>query len=559
MIILFPFEYFFLKSKAIQLTPKLLSFKTDTLETAKLICDTDLIVKDLGQYIDASKAIITHFETVDLNVSVDSPAFENTLKRKNISKLLQTALLCSHKDDRLVPSQSQISSYFPLDEGALDLQWPKLRAWQRESIWLTQHQETKTHMTQLMCMGDVDRLLERCTHVLTQNGIDILKKEHVAKIIASEHKHGHALERVWGYAFKIDSKDNQSEEIPNDLIYIGAISVFAPLMASETLNALEYPQEPSLTHRYKVIAFSQESPIYVTSIVKALNLIKDDRRLLDQNMLMTYSNKTLEPVLERYGFFCRMDDDQKYRILTLYRKKNQKLLRATESDSALNRLETSLFEFSTDQAYHEKLYNRAFLESQNLENRFYKLGAFVFTMHLIELIAFNFTKTASPYMLLIMNLMISSILGISLFVEAVELNSISVSKEKTMNRKSKPKSTYKHILVYGILIGIYCLINQSQFTVVPFVGLTIVGMAFMLQNQKSISLRQIALKKTPLNAASGLLILLFLGLASWEMKSQFDANTLMKLLAFSFTPMILHDLIKLTKAYVHKFSAVIKS
>lgn len=562
MIILFPFEYFFLKSKAIQLTPKLLSFESDSLETSKMICETDLIITDLNQYIDTSKVIITHFETMDLSVSVDSPTLEASLKRKNISKLLQTALLCSHIEDRLVPSQSQISSYFPIDEVSLETQWPKLRAWQRESIWLTQHQESKTHMTQLMCMGDIDRLLERCTHVLTQNGIDILKKEHVAKIIASEHKHGHALERVWGYAFKIDSRDNQSEDIPNDLIYIGAISVFAPLKAGEKMEKtkpLAFKTTSSLNASYKVIAFSQEPPIYVTSVAKALNLLNEDNRLLDQSKLMSFSNKTLEPVLERYAFFSRMDDDQKYRILSLYRKKNQKLMRAAEGDSRLNLIEDLQFDFSTNQTYQEEAFKMAFLESQNLEDRFYKLRAFILTMHLIELIAFNFTKLASPYLLLIMNVMISVIVGISLFIESVELKKATGSEDSLVVRKPLHKSTFKHILVYGVLIGLYCLINQKQFSVIPFLGLTIIGMAFMLQNQRAISLRQIAIKKTPLNAASGVLILIFLGIASWEMRANFDVNTLMKLIALSFTPMILHDLFKLTTAYIRKFSTVIKS
>lgn len=558
MVILMPFELYFIQNQAYKLYPKLISYKSDCLETAKSIHKSDLIITDMNHLVDYTKSKITHLETLDLEIELSENKDKKDsvlLGRKNITKLLQTALLCAHEDERLIPCTAQIQSFFPIDETALSAQWPKLRAWQNEGLWLTQHQETKTHMTQLMCMGDLDRLLERCTHVLTQNGIDILKKEHVAKIIASEHKHGHALERVWGYAFKIDSKDNVADDIPSDLIYIGAVSIFAPIkgIPKRVETTPSYVERFQQDNSYKAITFSQESPIYVNAIAKHLNLLNEESRVLDQSKLISFSNKTLAPVLHRYTFITRFNGDQVQRILSLYRKKNAVILKTACANSPLKQLDHTLFDYFVDGTYEEKSFSKAFEESNTLVVRFNKLKAFILSVHLVELVAFTTLLTISPYLLLLLNIITSSLLGLALFVE-------NIDTFKPFKIKSKANLNPRIILT-SLFVGLYCLmVSHSNFHPEPliFMGLVFVAMAFIFQYPKAISLRKIAFNHTALNATSGFLILIFMVGAFWKMRSHFEFTLLTQLVMYAMTPMILHDLIKLSRSYFHKFSKQLK-
>ncbi|GAU76859.1 hypothetical protein [Fusibacter sp. 3D3] len=566
MVILMPFELYFIQNQALKLYPKLISYKTDCLETAKSIYKSNLIITDLNHLMDSKNSKITHFETLDLEIALSENKAENDKSiqsRKNITKLLQTALLCDHEDERLIPVKAQLQSYFPIDMTVLSAQWPKMRAWETESLWITQHQEIKTNMTQLMCMGDIDRLLSRCTHVLTQNGIDILKKEHVAKIIASEHKHGHALERVWGYAFKIDSADNRSNDIPSDFIYIGAISVFAPLVETpiavtpniqnEPLTKAPSEKAPSEIF-FKVITFSQESPVYVNAVAKSLNLLDETCRILDQNKLMTFSNKTLFPILHRYAFLTRFNEDQIHRILSLYRKGNAVILKTACTEHALKSLDHALFDYFVDQIYEKKAFSNAFEESKTLVARFDKLKAFVLSVHLVELIALTTLLTTSPLGVLILNLMSTSLLGLALFVE-------NMDSSKSFQRVLKA-SLIRKIIPVSLCVGLYCLmISHSHYHSTPliFMGLLFVGLAFIFQYPSALSLRKIAFTHTALNATSGILILIFMIGASWKMRSNFELVLLTQLVMYAMTPMILHDLIKLSRLYLSQLSKRLKA
>ncbi len=552
MVILMPFELYFIQNQAFRLYPKLISYKSDCLETAKSIYKSELIITDMSHLVDYSNSKITHLETLDLEISLSKSETENDnalLGRKNITKLLQTAFLCAHEDDRLIPHTAQLQSLFQIDKSTLSTQWPKLRSWENEGLWLTQHQETKTHMTQLMCMGDLDQLLERCTHVLTQNGIDILKKEHVAKIIASEHKHGHALERVWGYAFKIDSKTNVSDDIPSDFIYVGAISIFAPIkdtFKSEELSD-DTTEKNQLKKSYRVITFSQESPIYVNAVAKHLNLLNEANRVLDQSKLISCSNKTLLPVLHRYAFLTRFNGDQIHRILSLYKKSNTVLLKTACTKSPLNQLDDPFFDYFVDDIYEEQSFIRAFEESNALITRFDKLKSFILSVHLVELFTFTTLLTVSPYLLLLLNFTISTLLGLALFVECID----------DSKKKKKKSSPLPQTILVSIFVGLYCLmISRSNYhpELLSFMGLIFVGMAFIFQYPVAISLRKIAFNRTALNATSGFLILFFMSIAFWKMKSNFEFNHLIQLIMYTLTPMILHDLVKLSKLYLDIFS-----
>ncbi|MBF4693227.1 hypothetical protein ISU02_08855 [Fusibacter sp. Q10-2] len=559
MVVLMPVELYFVQNQAFKLYPKLISYKSDSLETSKSIHKSNLIVTDMNHLVDYSNSRIAHLETFDLEIALSEHSAVNDktlLGRKNMTKLLQTALLCAHEDERLVPSKIQLQSLFPIDEIALSAQWPKIRAWQNEGLWLTQHQEIKTHMTQLMCMGDLDQLLERCTHVLTQNGIDILKKEHVAKIIASEHKHGHALERVWGYAFKIDSRDNVIDDIPSDLIYIGAISIFAPIKTTPKIaeKSANYFEKIHCDKPYKVITFSQESPIYVNAIAKHLNLLNEESRVFDQSKLITFSNKTLAPVLHRYTFMTRFNEDQVHRIVSLYRKNTAVILKTACEKSPLKQLDDTLFDYFVDKTYEEKSFSEVFEESKTLVIRFDKLKSFIISLHLVELITLRMLFTVSPYLLLLLNLSLSGLLGLALFVETVD-----TSKPV----KSKSISYFNsNILHIGIWVGLYCLmISYSNYHPEPlfFMGLVFVGMAFIFQYPVSISLRKIAFHQTALNTTSGILILIFMIGAFWSMRFDFEFTLLTQLVMYAMTPMILHDLIKLSRSYLNKISKRLKS
>lgn len=517
VVIFLPFELAFVKWICLKIYPAVISFTADRLEIAKDLHHTDRILINLDD-LYAKKSgrlqdIITldhHHKLIDETLDSAQPLYD-----KNSFKLLQVAALCRGESEKNLPKILELLEMTPED---LNLKWPLIRKWQIEDICFSKHKEVKTHMTQILCAGSTEAVLERCTHVLTQNGIDILKKEHVAKIITDERRHN---SRFWAYAFKVGSDDSDD---PADLIYIGSLGIEHHLIDMDI----------SLFDNHSCILFSSEPPTYAQKL--AGQFFKEPR-LLDRKKFRSMTNKELYSILDRYVLFTRMDSSDRDRLFSLYRKKNLQMLHTFKGGDAIPE------DFHMREPIQWSTLNQNISDSSLLEIRFSKATRYVISMHLIEALILPLLISAPAWSVALINLATSLLLGGSLFWELPD------------NRQRLSK--FSTVLIGGLIACYLWIVSRSvspnEFLLLMIFGLLSVSM--MIQNPLALSLRQISFKRTPLYGSVGFIIVLSLIFYMPLMHLPYNFERIIRLFTLGIVPMLLHDMYKLTRLYIGKIKS----
>lgn len=169
--------------------------------------------------------------------------------------------------------------------------------------------------------GAPDELLQKCTKILTTEGIVDLTEAHKHSIIdANREMAGRAL-RVLGAAMKkTDSlpQDTSAEALEKDLVFVGLAGMIDPVRP-EVKAAIEKCRDAGI----KTIMITGDHRDTAVAIAKELQIITDEKQAITGADLSNLTDEEFEEAIKNYAVYARVQPEHKVRIVNTWKKHNK--------------------------------------------------------------------------------------------------------------------------------------------------------------------------------------------------------------------------------------------
>lgn len=497
---------------------------------------------------------------------------------KMINKLIQTVLLCRESQDPSAQSYTlgktmassipydQLQSKFIMTDKELSSQWPlQLEFFDVEDkSGLTHvHSETNSNVFQIMYRGELETVLNRATHILTEHGIVLMDKVHVSKIMSQYQKCCNQMERVFAYAFKtsyvMPQVVNGFNEYPpeENLIYLGYMSLHVPLI------------DQIAPSRYQCLLISEEPARYLQSVGKQIGLLDSENRLLEDTKLRQMTNEALLPRINRYAVFSIKHESDIVRVLSLFQRRKSKILALFKKNPSqgLSEMCTMLaIEGETSHDHALTLLDQLINQSQAFRTSLHHIIKFFYTLHLTEafvlLIGFLIPVRLGINLqqLLFLNWLIIPSVAFALFKETAKQ---SLAKTSTPEIKVNDQFSFKPVFWLSLYFSLVLVSNtlSGEYLSTGFYLLLSIGLisyGYMLIYPQSLILRKIAFDRSDFNlsvAIGSALIILITLMPPVKDFMHFDSLNMSqyyRFIIYGITPILLRDVFRSTLYYWKK-------
>ncbi len=184
----------------------------------------------------------------------------------------------------------------------------------------TIHQKSENSYIQYT-KGAPDELLNKCTTMLTENGVVELTDQLRRSIINENRAMAGKALRVLGAAMKKMNKvpDVVSPEtLEKDLIFIGLAGMIDPVRP-EVKAAIEECNRAGI----KTIMITGDHRDTAVAIAKELNIIQDEKEALTGAELSRLTDEEFTNTVKNYAVYARVQPEHKVRIVTTWKKHNK--------------------------------------------------------------------------------------------------------------------------------------------------------------------------------------------------------------------------------------------
>lgn len=167
--------------------------------------------------------------------------------------------------------------------------------------------------------GAPDVLLNRCSHVLTENGISPMTEEHRQLIMQANKSMADKALRVLAVAVKkIDSvpDDLTPEDNETDLAFVGLVGMIDP-PRPEAKEAVRICREAGI----RPVMITGDHRDTATAIAKELGIVKSDNEVITGAELSKLSDQEFD--VEKYSVYARVSPEHKVRIVKAWKRKDK--------------------------------------------------------------------------------------------------------------------------------------------------------------------------------------------------------------------------------------------
>ncbi|MFZ7120057.1 MAG: calcium-translocating P-type ATPase, SERCA-type [Eubacteriaceae bacterium] len=167
--------------------------------------------------------------------------------------------------------------------------------------------------------GAPDIIFNRCSKIMMNNKVVFITNEIIKSIEEANNSMSNKAYRVLGYAYKeIDelSDDLQSEEIENDLIFIGLTGMIDPPReeVKESINKC-------LSAGIKPIMITGDHKNTAIAIARELKIIDDSSEAISGIELDKISDDEFAKSIDNYSVYARVSPEHKVRIVSAWKKR----------------------------------------------------------------------------------------------------------------------------------------------------------------------------------------------------------------------------------------------
>jgi P-type Ca2+ transporter type 2C len=286
--------------------------------------------------------------------------------------------------------------------------------------------------------GNLETILSSCTHILI-NGIEKeLTSEDIIKIKLADlnfSKEGLITE---GFAYRSFSYEpSEHENVESNLVFVGIMALANPLV-DEVADEIQY----LIDNEVLPIIFTDDNKISAEVLGRKIGLISSSEQISSGVELDSLSNEEILKVVSKTRIFCKLNPEQKHKIVSLYNMDEYKFAIEGETlgDISLISLaqigivkgKISMLLKKIGDIYTEKSSIKAFLklkeEHKEVENGVNK-GVSIYVLTILTEIAFFNAKYfftngvgVDEYFIILMNfLLLSPIILINMIYGNVNL------------------------------------------------------------------------------------------------------------------------------------------
>ena len=336
--------------------------------------------------------------------------------------------------------------------------------------------------------GGVDEILSKCNRYILNGEIKFDIEEYKGKIIESNKFMAENALRVLAMAYKeldTEPRDDQMNQIENDLIFIGMVGMIDP-PREEVKLAVEKCKEAGI----KTVMITGDHKITAVAIAKELGILENIEEAITGAELEEMSQEYLEKNIRKYSVYARVSPEHKVRIVKAWQKNGEIVamtgdgvndapaLKNADIGCAMGIVGTDVSKEAADVILTDDNFatiEAAVEEGRRIYDNILKAIQFLLSSNVGEIIALFIAILLTPWMSskfgininLIEILLPIHILWINLVTDSLPALALAVDPAEDDIMKRKPAKTEKGIftkgmswrIVYqGIMIGILTLI-----------------------------------------------------------------------------------------------------
>ncbi|OOM75057.1 calcium-transporting ATPase 1 [Clostridium puniceum] len=175
--------------------------------------------------------------------------------------------------------------------------------------------------------GNVDAVLEKCTHIMIEGVERELTEEYKAVIKGTDMNLSIDGLITEGFAYRnFNYEPSKSENIESNMVFVGVIGLENPL--EENLeNNINRIKDKAIVP----ILFTEESKLSAITNAKRANIIRNNNQVVAGIELDSLNQEELKDLLSRVRVFCRVNPEIKSKIVSLFIKDGHKVATTGET------------------------------------------------------------------------------------------------------------------------------------------------------------------------------------------------------------------------------------
>ena len=182
--------------------------------------------------------------------------------------------------------------------------------------------------------GDVDKVLERCTHIMIDGLEKEITNEDIKMIKALDFNYSVEGLKTQGVAYRsFNYQPSLSENVESNLVFVGIVALENPIIDDVDKQILNIKQRGIIP-----ILFTDDNKIAATAIGQKTRLISDPSLVISGIELDYLSKEELIGVLSKAKIFSRVNPEIKSKIVGLFNQDGYKVGVAGETLGDLSSL-----------------------------------------------------------------------------------------------------------------------------------------------------------------------------------------------------------------------------
>ena len=424
--------------------------------TLELVKDLEILFLDKVGSITLNKMVVKGIVSNNKLYDIDKIDYKKDI---NINRFMDILLLCNNSTYNIETDNGsgdlseiayiRFASNNRIDKSLLDSKHKRIFEVPMDSdkrMLTTLNKSKKGYRANIK--GDVDKVLERCTHIMIDGLEKEITNEDIKMIKALDFNYSVEGLKTQGVAYRsFNYQPSLSENVESNLVFVGIVALENPIIDDVDKQILNIKQRGIIP-----ILFTDDNKIAATAIGQKTRLISDPSLVISGIELDSLSKEELIGVLSKAKIFSRVNPEIKSKIVGLFNQDGYKVGVAGETLGDLSSLGIAKVGISKGKApeivkkvsdlFIKDNYLNKFLKlfdvSQSFMKNLYSCEKITLMFLLSQLISLNLIslidyKVGGDFIpVLITNLVIFSILTVGVLKSGLKSDGIGLSIVKIL-------------------------------------------------------------------------------------------------------------------------------
>ena len=301
------------------------------LSTMKLLSEIDVMIFDKIGFLTEEKMYVNNFFTNGKLFDLNSADVEENMD--NIERIIKIGLACN--DAKINSGEEFVKGTLiekaiikqgmdlGINKKAVDLEQPRVF-----QIPYDVDKRIRTTLNKIddkfraSVVGSVDKLLERCTHIM-RNGIEVeITPKDIEDIKNTDLNLSMNYLHASAFAYRnFNYEPSINENIESNLVFVGLIGFYNPIHEN-TQGYVRYCKALAI----KPVIITEDNKIAATVLGERIKVINKNDLVLSGVELDNMDGDEIEKYVERVGVYSRISSQNKLKIVESFKKLGYKII-----------------------------------------------------------------------------------------------------------------------------------------------------------------------------------------------------------------------------------------